>query len=287
MPTSIPWAGETWNPWQGCTKVSTECENCYMFLEKLRYGQNPEMVVKSTRQTFRKPYRIAPGTVVFTCSWGDWFHEHADQWRKEAWSIIADCQHLRFVILTKRPERIADMLPTDWSSLTYANVCLGITAGNQELFDKRWAYLREIDAAAYLISHEPALGMIHYPEDFIALGKQYRAGIIAGGESGYGNKIRPSHALWFRTDRDQCIHHDIPFFFKGWGEYVQGIPDNHGGWILLNGGYTATSNNEHKWAVGGSSFRIGRRNTGIILDSRTYQQLPFWGIPPQPMLDLQ
>jgi protein gp37 len=27
--TNIPWATDTWNPWLGCAKFSTECVNCY------------------------------------------------------------------------------------------------------------------------------------------------------------------------------------------------------------------------------------------------------------------
>jgi len=31
--TRVTWADITWNPWQGCHKVSTECANCYTFYE--------------------------------------------------------------------------------------------------------------------------------------------------------------------------------------------------------------------------------------------------------------
>jgi len=46
----------------------------------------------------------AAKTLVFTCSWSDWFHADADAWRDEAWDIIRRTPHLTYQILTKRPE---------------------------------------------------------------------------------------------------------------------------------------------------------------------------------------
>ncbi len=37
--TGIAWTEKTWNPWQGCHKVSAGCTHCYMYSEKIRYGQ--------------------------------------------------------------------------------------------------------------------------------------------------------------------------------------------------------------------------------------------------------
>jgi protein gp37 len=36
--------------------------------------------------------------------------------------------------------------------------------------------------------------------------------VIAGGESGRG--FRPLNLDWVRSIRDQCVRHDVPFFFK-------------------------------------------------------------------------
>jgi protein gp37 len=58
---------------------------------------------------------------VFTCSISDFFHAKADQWRPHAWQIIRACDHLVWLILTKRPERIAKGLPADWGD-GYPNV---------------------------------------------------------------------------------------------------------------------------------------------------------------------
>ena len=50
----------TWNPWRGCTRVSSGCKNCYMFRDQLRYGNDP-------------------GQVVRTKTWGD-----PPRWQKKA-----------------------------------------------------------------------------------------------------------------------------------------------------------------------------------------------------------
>ena len=45
--TGIQWTDHTWNPWQGCAKVSPGCDNCYMFRDMRRYGKNPDVVTLS------------------------------------------------------------------------------------------------------------------------------------------------------------------------------------------------------------------------------------------------
>ena len=117
--SAIQWTGPTWNPWQGCRKVSAGCANCYMFTEKKRYGQNPDVVVRSTPATFNKPLkwqkemerglRTGQDRLVFTCSWSDWFIQEADACRPEAWEIVRRCPGLIFQILTKRTEWINAM----------------------------------------------------------------------------------------------------------------------------------------------------------------------------------
>ncbi len=119
--TIISWTHHTWNPWRGCTKISAGCKNCYMFTAQERYGNDPRIVLRT--KTWKDPLRwqrLAAAEhireLVFTCSWSDWFHESADEWRDEAWALVKECPNLVFQILTKRPERIAEHLPADWGS---------------------------------------------------------------------------------------------------------------------------------------------------------------------------
>jgi len=92
--TAIAWTDATWNCWQGCHKVSTGCKNCYMFTDKKRYGQTPDVVIRSAAATFNAPLKWAQNREkyghinrVFVDSWSDFFIEEADAWRAEAWAI--------------------------------------------------------------------------------------------------------------------------------------------------------------------------------------------------------
>ena len=171
--TSIGWTQKSWNPWQGCRKISPGCKLCYMYRDKLRYGQNPEIVVRSKPPTFNAPLKwnaeVAERNVegpdgshralVFTCSWSDWFIEEADPWRNDAWAIIRQCPWLIFQVLTKRADRIADHLPHDWGN-GYPNVWLGISAEDQKYYDLRWRDLAEVPAVVRFVSMEPLLAPI-------------------------------------------------------------------------------------------------------------------------------
>ena len=128
--TAIEWTQSTWNPWRGCAKVSPGCASCYMYRDQLRYGRDPQEVVRTKPSTFDAPLRwrnsaeASSSPLVFTCSWSDWFHPSADPWRDDAWSIVKQCPTLTFQILTKRPELIRERLPADWGPDGYSNVWL-------------------------------------------------------------------------------------------------------------------------------------------------------------------
>lgn len=208
--TIIAWTERTWNPWRGCTKVSPGCKNCYMFTAQSRYGRDPSEVVRT--QTWREPFKwqkaaAAAGRteMVFTCSWSDWFHKDADEWRDEAWDVIKKTPNLEYQILTKRPDRIASHLPADWGK-GYPNVWLGVSVENRKHGIPRIDVLRPIPAAIRFLSIEPLL------ED---LGKIDLRGIdwvIVGGESGPG--WRPMEHAWALSIRDQCDAAKVPLFFK-------------------------------------------------------------------------
>lgn len=203
--TGIEWTDATWNPWYGCTKVSPGCAHCYMFREMKRYGRDPQVVTRS-KTKFNDPLKWKEPRRVFTCSWSDWFHEAADVWRDEAWSIIRRTPHLTYQILTKRPERIAEHLPADWGD-GYANVWLGTSVENQR-FAIRVSYLQQVAAAIRFISAEPLLGPVVMPLNGISW-------LIAGGES--GPEHRPMREEWARSLRDQCASAGVAFFLKQLG----------------------------------------------------------------------
>jgi protein gp37 len=236
--TAIEWTDATWNPWRGCDKVSPGCAHCYMFRDQLRYGRDPSIVVEAAEGTFYAPLRSRrwreaafeeahkagrERPLIFTCSWSDFFHEVADQWRDEAWDIIRGTPEFTYQVLTKRPERIRLCLPGDWGD-GWPNVWLGTSIENRKFVGRADA-LRATPAAVRFISAEPLLGPLVLKRNgphaqrgpFLDL-----AGIdwlIVGGES--GPQHRPIDPEWVRDLRRECVDtprlHRPAFFFKQWG----------------------------------------------------------------------
>jgi protein gp37 len=208
--TGIEWTNHTWNPWQGCHRVSAGCARCYMYSEKRRYGQDPTVVRRSKRETFNAPLRWKEPPLVFTCSWSDFFIADADAWRQEAWDIIRRTPHLVYQILTKRPERIHDHLPDDWGE-GWANVWLGVTVETGAHLS-RVMMLKEIHAVLRFVSYEPAIGPVEFRPYLKHSGIDW---LVAGCESGPGGSLgRPTHPDWLRSARDGCQENGVPFFLK-------------------------------------------------------------------------
>lgn len=204
--TGIAWCNKTWNPFQGCHKISPGCKNCYMFSEKTRYGQEPNVVVRSKPATFNAPLKWLDPAMVFTCSWSDWFIEEADPWREEAYEIIKRTRHLTYQILTKRPDRILDHW---WYDPHLPNVWLGVSVEDRKHGLPRIDILREIPAALRFLSIEPQI------EDLGEINLDGIGWAIIGGES--GSKARPFDIGWARDIIAQCKSAGVPCFVKQLG----------------------------------------------------------------------
>ena len=115
----------------GCQPVSEGCLHCYARAACSKYDRDFNKVKQT--ETWDQPLKLQKeaaneGKVfrVFTCSWSDFFHPAADEWRADAWNVIKRTPNLLWQVLTKREELIKDRLPKDWGE-GYANVCLGVT----------------------------------------------------------------------------------------------------------------------------------------------------------------
>lgn len=258
--TGIEWTDATWNPWHGCHKISPGCKNCYMFRDKARYGDDPNVVVRS-KTKFREPLKWPAASLIFTCSWSDWLIEEADPWRDEAYDVIRQTPRHTYQILTKRIDRAAGRVPIP----PLPNVWLGVSVEDQATADARIPLLLQTPASVRFVSYEPALGPVDftrylYPDYADAqnpTGRPALNWIIAGGESGPG--ARPSNPDWFRTVRDQCQAAGIPFFFKQWGEH-----------------YPLTSTDGIHGSPFGGHFmsRVGKKKAGRTLDGKEWLQFP-------------
>ncbi len=225
--TLIAWCDHTFNIAWGCTKISPGCKNCYADTLATRYGHSA-WGVKGTRRTFgqkhwEKPldwevgsHLYNPGVrgpgwnhLVFCSSMCDNFEDHpmiAGELKK-LWSLIQATPHLDWQILTKRADRIADNLPSDWSIRNYPNVWLGVSV---ESNDYLWRIetLKKIPAVVHFISYEPALGPL---PDLDTCGLEW---VIVGGESGKEWKKHEMDHAWARAVRDKCLKTGTAFFFK-------------------------------------------------------------------------
>jgi protein gp37 len=231
--TEISWTDATFNPWIGCQHVSPGCDHCYAEAQNSfrkwtaggAWGPHAERR-RTSAATWQKPrlwnaeavaFARAQGRRrrVFCASLADVFDNQApNTWRADLFRLIRDTPELDWQLLTKRPQNIVRMLPTDWGE-GYPNAWLGITAEDAEHFRMRWPVLARIPAAVYFVSYEPAIA----PLGAIDIGRAncLPDWIICGGES--GGRARLMHPTWARHVRDQCRALDIAFFHKQWGTY--------------------------------------------------------------------
>jgi len=150
--------------------------------------------------TWTKPQKI------FVNSMSDLLHHNVPlKFIQDVFTVMEMAGWHEFQILTKRPERLAEIahkLP--WPP----NVWMGVSVENAD-YVHRIHYLRQVPAAVRFLSVEPLIGPIpRLPLSGIDW-------VIAGGESGPGS--RPMEANWVRTIRDRCVSQGVPFFFKQWG----------------------------------------------------------------------
>lgn len=211
--SKIEWTTHTFNPWLGCQKISAGCDNCYAEalmdhrLGRVEWGPHGERR-RTSEANWRKPRqwaKAAKGTRprVFCASLADVFDNQVPpQWRADLWHLIEGTPELDWLLLTKRPENMAKMLP--WKKPPRRNVWLGVTAEDQAAYERRWPILEATPARVRFVSYEPALG----PLD---IGGTRPDWIICGGESGPNR--RPFDVEWARHLREQC-RKGVPFFMK-------------------------------------------------------------------------
>jgi len=236
--SKIEWTDHTFNAWVGCTKVSPACDNCYAETWSKRsglvqWGNHPRRRTSAAywQQPLKWNKRAEAEGVrrrVFCCSLADVFDNQVDpQWRVDLWSMIDATPSLDWLLLTKRPQNIAGMMPVWWEGDVPGNLWFGTTVENQEEANRRIPILNTVPAAVRFLSCEPLLGPIDIPaacESEWARGKPVLIHwVIAGGES--GPHRRPMDLAWMRSLRDQCARSFVPFFAKQYDK-VRPLPDD-------------------------------------------------------------
>lgn len=319
--TDIQYAQRGWNPMVGCSKELPCFARCYARRLAKRFAANPQFS-DEYRERYRKAFTVGPQLfperldeplrwrkplVVFVCSQGDLFHDDVpfefvekvfDNMFVDTGFIGSSQQH-EYIILTKRPERMAAYIKRDRNLRgTYAwdgpgqnpaanHIWLGVSVEDQDAV-ARIDVVRNIPAAHRWISFEPLIG------DPGPINYDGIHGVVVGGESGSG--ARPMHPDWPRKIRDDCKAAGVPFFFKQWGEWADLTCDEESKRLMQysRSDYIFTANGEllgagsksapgglvdPDWEEKGGAWmgRVGKKKAGNVLDGEKWDQTP-WGV---------
>lgn len=214
--TKIEWTDRSWNAVRGCSRVSDGCTQCYAMkfahrfsgpgkpyegLTTIRRGKvDWTGVARLVLSALDDPLRWRKPQRIFVNSMSDLFHPSlSDEDIASVFAVMAAAPHHTFQVLTKRPERAAELfakmhtgrsvrfgphagelLPDcgwlyerTWQlQLRYRpgrvhswhwplpNVWLGVSVENQETANERIPLLLDTPAAVRFVSYEPALGSI-------------------------------------------------------------------------------------------------------------------------------
>ncbi len=246
--TKIEWCDETWNVLTGCTRVSPGCENCYA--ERLaatrmknhpRYHGVAKMTpagprftgeVREHHQLLDVPRRWRKPRMIFVSAQSDLFHPDVPaEFIAKVFATMAEARRHRFQVLTKRPERAADLLndPPGGTTWPLPNVWIGTSVEDQQRADERIPHLLNCPAAVRFLSVEPLLGPIDLrledcwiPDDCYELRERLHW-VIIGGESGPG--ARPMDIAWARSLVEQCRTAGVACFVKQLGARPTGCHD--------------------------------------------------------------
>lgn len=223
--TSIEWTDVTWNPVAGCTILTAGCTNCYAMRMAARLeAMGTEKYMGLTRKSGGRakwtgkialdwksleiPLKWIKPRMIFVNSMSDLFHGDvpadfvAAVWR----TMEATPQHT-YQILTKRPDRMAAILPGSEFKIL-PNVWLGTSVEDSRVLH-RLDELREVPAVIRFASFEPLIGSVAGAD----LNGIHWA--IIGGES--GPNARHMDPTWVHEIESLCRRSGTAFFFKQWG----------------------------------------------------------------------
>ncbi|MBQ4165798.1 MAG: DUF5131 family protein [Oscillospiraceae bacterium] len=209
--------GVIWNPWHGCHRCSDGCKYCYIHKGDAKRGVDTSKVTKTAKfyapiETKRSgEYKIKSGQQVFLCFTSDFLVEDADEWRGECWDMIKQRSDLHFIFLTKRIERLCEVLPNDWGD-GYENVTIGCTIENQANADRRLDIFDKLPIKHRNIICQPMLERMDISTHLKAVEL-----VIAGGES--DRYARPLDYEWVLFLREQCVNAGVDFEFRQLGTH--------------------------------------------------------------------
>ncbi len=249
--TKIEWAEQSWNPLLGCRRCSAGCEGCYaedlaqrlVRFEHLRERYLPVVDERRGRWSgasnlvlseLDKPKTWERPRDIFVDSMADLFFEgHNTDDIRRVWDVMLDERRHRYLVLTKRPEHMRNVL----ASWGYSNanavsdhIYLGTSVcwePGEVVRDKaRLDALRAVPARRRWVSIEPLLGP---PPAMNWRGLHW---MVVGGES--GPRARSCAVDWVENTVLQAREAGVAVFVKQLGRVwakANGLRDAKGGAI--------------------------------------------------------
>lgn len=223
--TSIEWTDATWNPVAGCLVISPGCTNCYAMrmaarLDAMGVSKYEGLTRKSGERyvwtgkvrldeaSLEIPLKWKKPRKIFVNSMSDLFHADVPaEFIARVWSVMQRTPQHTYQILTKRPERMREVLTT-LGLPALGHVWLGTSIEDSAVLS-RLDDLRATPAVIRFVSFEPLIGSVADAD----LTNIHWA--IVGGES--GPRSRPMNAEWVDEIRLRCLTSGTAFFFKQWG----------------------------------------------------------------------
>ena len=208
-----------WNPWHGCHKHSEGCKNCFVHVLDNRRGIDPTVIKKSETMFDYPIQKCKNGTYKFKghylqcCFTSDFFIEEADEWREEIWDMLRERKDVKFLIYTKRVERMKECLPADWGD-GWDNILFVVTCENQVRTDERIPKFLNIPCKWRGIAVSPML-------EEVDISWYLQTGAIdevfVCGES-YSKTPTPLNYNWVLFLKEQCEEYRVSFLFKETGD---------------------------------------------------------------------
>jgi protein gp37 len=178
--SAIEWTHHTFQAWEGCTKISPGCQNCYAESRSKRFGRGwgPKEPRKMMSESYwkeplrwnREAQEAGERRRVFCASLADVF-EGRDTMpevsflpvryaRFRLFFLIEKTPFLDWLLLTKRPQNIIALLPDSWQEKLPVNVWIGTSVEDQQTADERIPHLLNVPAKVRFLSMEPLLGPV-------------------------------------------------------------------------------------------------------------------------------
>ncbi|KWN75824.1 phage Gp37/Gp68 family protein [Burkholderia ubonensis] len=276
--TNIEWCDHTFNPWEGCQKVSPGCDHCYAETRNARFAGGTAINWgpgaprrRTSPANWRKPlvwnrdgtfYAIhGRRQRVFCSSLADVFDNAVDPaWRRDLFALVAQTPNLDWLLLTKRIGNVTEMLREIGVDRLPDNVWLGATIVNQAEADRDIPKLLAVPARVRFLSMEPLLGRVRL--DAIR-SRDWDEDLLVNVLTGYG--ITSPR----QEEPHRVMNETIDWVIVG-GESGPGARPMHPAWAAdlrdqcARAGVPFLFKQHGEWAPGSGDFGAGRFETAAI-----------------------